>query len=309
MTTVSVLRDLRHACSGCGACCQGSIVHLVDQAEVDAVIAQGAALGVADPVEEGHLRLTGGACAFLGEDRRCRIHAAYGLDAKPLVCRQFPFVLVQTEDGVRAGIDPASTAWRTSRLHGPALHPPRGARARPAPRDPSQAAIERQLVTLCHRDGARLADLLGVLCAAPDAPPDLPPGFAARWIQIVRDAPLAELLHHPAVGPDHRDTLLPLLAAAKTTAPAPPPLSPTVEADAMALIGDALWLRLVTRIPMVQATALLLAGGVLLAGWADPEPDAFGRALATWCRVLRAGPFWQAMVPTPARLQWLATGE
>lgn len=35
-----------------------------------------------------------GACAFLGDDRRCRIHAESGAGLKPFACRLFPFVPV-----------------------------------------------------------------------------------------------------------------------------------------------------------------------------------------------------------------------
>jgi len=309
VSQVSVLQSPRHACSGCGACCQGSVVHLVSQQEVDRVREQAAELGVPDPVDQGHLRLQDGRCCFLGQDRRCTIHARFGGASKPLVCRQFPLVLIQTDDGLRAGVDPASTAWRTTRDTGPELTFPQGIRPRRAPLPAPQAAVERQLVSACTGPDATLAGLLSILCAAPDAPPDLPPGLADRWLQIVRQAPLTELLHHAAVGPDHRAVLLPVLQTAARLDTAPElDLPAELQADALALIRDTLWLRLISRIPLVQATALLLAGGVLLCAWHDPRPDRFGLALSTWCRLLRAGPFWQAMVPEPARLQWLATG-
>jgi lysine-N-methylase len=38
-----------------------------------------------------------GSCVFLTEAARCRIHELYGADAKPTVCRMFPFQLVPLE--------------------------------------------------------------------------------------------------------------------------------------------------------------------------------------------------------------------
>ena len=45
-----------------------------------------------------------GACVFLGENNRCRIHARYGAEAKPLACRLYPFVLVPTGERWRVGL-------------------------------------------------------------------------------------------------------------------------------------------------------------------------------------------------------------
>jgi lysine-N-methylase len=44
-----------------------------------------------------------GGCVFLNEKGLCRIHAKFGLDAKPLACRVFPFVLVPAGDSWRVG--------------------------------------------------------------------------------------------------------------------------------------------------------------------------------------------------------------
>ena len=45
-----------------------------------------------------------GACVFLADDGRCRIHAKHGAAAKPLACRVYPFVLVPTGDSWRVGL-------------------------------------------------------------------------------------------------------------------------------------------------------------------------------------------------------------
>lgn len=308
---VRVLDTPRHGCTGCGACCQGAVVHLLD-GEADLVEAQAAELGIPEPVIDGKLRASGGRCAFLDDQRRCRIHAHFGGNAKPLVCRQFPFVVVQTEDGLRAGIDPASTGYTSTRLDGPPLDPPPGVRPRPAQLPADQARVEAQLVALCNAPRATVATLLGALCGV-EGGTDLPPGFAGRWIRTIQGAPIRELLHRPDVGPDHRAVLLPMLDAAAHWDPDAPPawpvLAATEEQLALHLIRDVLWLRLATRIPLVQAVTLLTASGAVACAWADPTPARFGPALSMWCRLLRAMPFWQALAPTPAHLQALASGS
>jgi lysine-N-methylase len=46
----------------------------------------------------------GGGCVFLMEDGRCRIHAKYGYEAKPLGCQLYPFTLESDGELIRAGI-------------------------------------------------------------------------------------------------------------------------------------------------------------------------------------------------------------
>jgi lysine-N-methylase len=63
-----------------------------------------------------------GACVFLGENNRCRIHARYGAEAKPLACRLYPFVLVPVGDEWHVGMRyacPSATAnkGRPAREH------------------------------------------------------------------------------------------------------------------------------------------------------------------------------------------------
>lgn len=45
-----------------------------------------------------------GGCVFLDKDRLCSIHRDMGVKAKPLGCRQFPFILRPTPDGVVVGV-------------------------------------------------------------------------------------------------------------------------------------------------------------------------------------------------------------
>lgn len=51
-----------------------------------------------------------GRCPFLRRDDLCGLHAESGWSAKPRACRQFPFFLVGTPDGVQVGLSFRCTA-------------------------------------------------------------------------------------------------------------------------------------------------------------------------------------------------------
>lgn len=46
-----------------------------------------------------------GACMFWQDDGRCRIHAEFGLAAKPIACQLFPFSAAPMADGVLVGVN------------------------------------------------------------------------------------------------------------------------------------------------------------------------------------------------------------
>ena len=62
-------------------------------------------LGVASYVRLGRgwalNKRADGACVFLDDDNRCRIHTAFGEAAKPAACRLFPFSLREVEHAGR----------------------------------------------------------------------------------------------------------------------------------------------------------------------------------------------------------------
>jgi Fe-S-cluster containining protein len=60
-------------------------------------------------------RRSDGRCVFLTADTRCGIHRHLGVEAKPQVCREFPYHFVQTPDGVAVGVSFACTAVRGHR--------------------------------------------------------------------------------------------------------------------------------------------------------------------------------------------------
>jgi len=60
-----------------------------------------------------HLRLLQdehGRCLELTAENLCRVHRDLGEDSKPRVCREFPFVLAETPDGVQVGLSFRCTA-------------------------------------------------------------------------------------------------------------------------------------------------------------------------------------------------------
>lgn len=103
-------------CHACTDCCRQYRVQVTDEelARIDAQNwdADPALHGVKRFVWEGgwfsgRYRLNqteAGSCVFLDDAGRCRIHAKFGAEAKPLACRVYPFVLVQTGDHWRIGM-------------------------------------------------------------------------------------------------------------------------------------------------------------------------------------------------------------
>src|SRR4051812_26797456 len=101
--------EQRFTCQQCGRCCRRGWDIAVTAAEVDAYRKSGASEWfteterttetTSDPFEPiaghaGHFRIrkrADGACGFLSDDNRCRIHERLGGQRKPLTCRLFPF--------------------------------------------------------------------------------------------------------------------------------------------------------------------------------------------------------------------------
>ena len=92
------LQGQKYSCHGCGACCRDFTVQLTDT-DLQKLHEQGwkERLGQEYVVQfRGHswLKQTDdGACVFLGDNGLCKVHAEFGLEAKPLACQFFPFML------------------------------------------------------------------------------------------------------------------------------------------------------------------------------------------------------------------------
>lgn len=310
VTSTALLHPLRHRCEGCGGCCEGSIVHLVDAGERERLLEQAAILGVPRPLEEdGSLGREGGRCVFLLEDQRCAIHARFGGDAKPLVCRQFPLVLIDTEQGRRAGVDPGTTSlWQVERLGEPLPVPPEMPwRAAHAP--PEIARLEAALVGLANHPQATLGTVARALCGLPaSTEASLPEGLTERVAELLHCSKLHELGERMALGRVQRAGLAPVLEALPGLAEAPPwaPLAPELDAYARRVLASMLWLRLASKLPGPQAVAWGVLVGVIANGWFQAGPARFGAGLGVWVRVLRAPRFFGALFPEPAVLPWLA---
>ena len=99
-------------CRSCGDCCRSYAVPVTAD-ERRKIEAQGweqrpefhgVPLFTARGGEHYLTHRPNGACVFLGDDNRCRIHAAHGAAAKPLACRIYPFVLVPVGDHWNLGV-------------------------------------------------------------------------------------------------------------------------------------------------------------------------------------------------------------
>lgn len=103
-----VIEGQRWSCHSCGLCCRTLVGHLTAE-ERRRLDEQGWSqqLGVAPYVKVGRgwalNKQPDGACVFLDEQNRCKIHAKFGEADKPLACRIFPF-----------SVRPVGGAWQAS---------------------------------------------------------------------------------------------------------------------------------------------------------------------------------------------------
>lgn len=116
---------LTFECTRCGDCCRGWQVMLGpgeaerfqaldlpgDLAEIPIVAKQGKRSILA--------RRDDGACVFLGDENQCRIHEHFGADAKPLMCRLYPFGFFPVGD--RIAVDVSFACRSVSEGTGPPL--------------------------------------------------------------------------------------------------------------------------------------------------------------------------------------------
>ncbi|MEI6023023.1 MAG: YkgJ family cysteine cluster protein [Phycisphaerales bacterium] len=103
------LQGQKYSCHGCGSCCRDFTVQLTDT-DLQKLHEQGwkERLGQEYVVQfRGHswLKQTDdGACVFLGDNGLCKVHAEFGLEAKPLACQFFPFMLSPNVRDTHVGI-------------------------------------------------------------------------------------------------------------------------------------------------------------------------------------------------------------
>lgn len=206
--------DLDFACTQCGRCCRDKWEIRVDAPSAQRLLAQDWSrldppLGGVVPFQPRKLPVQGGpgaddlpftvarrannACVFLDAKNLCGIHKTLGLEAKPRVCQQFPFLFADGPDGVTVGLShycpgvvrrEGATApplegqlAEIRRLHGQAL---RVARA-----DGSVLADEE--LPLAWADYVAVEGLFDQLLAAPEADPAVAVGACAVAASMLVD--------------------------------------------------------------------------------------------------------------------------
>ena len=113
--TIILPEGFNFECMGCGACCRDWTIHvdrgtyekLTDTELYDTMrTAPGGPLPFQEEPDGSIItgRTPDGSCVFLDGKTRCSIHGKVGYREKPLGCRQFPFKLKLTPDGVYAGV-------------------------------------------------------------------------------------------------------------------------------------------------------------------------------------------------------------
>jgi len=112
--------EQRYSCHSCAGCCHDFTVQLraEDVARLDEQKWE-QRLGQSPIVHfrgRNWLRQReDGACIFLQEDGRCRIHGEFGLEQKPLACQMFPFVLAPGDKGIQVGLSYACPSMINNR--------------------------------------------------------------------------------------------------------------------------------------------------------------------------------------------------
>ncbi len=276
----------------------GVRARLVSQEERARIVHLAAELGVADPIVGEALRQVDGQCVFLGEDHRCAIHAKYGSASKPLVCRQYPVVAVDTGTERRIGIDPGCyTSYRTATTGDDVQG--EGLGVMNVKLDPAAESQEYALLGLL-RNAPNTRAALGNLAA---------PGIEARGLARLRHADIGALIARPETGAASRQALTPLATWLADASNAPgTALSPEADAWTREVARRMVFLRLQPAVPPVAVAALVLLGGTAL-GWVDPSVDRVAPGLAAWCRALRAPLFVRALVPDGGSLRALISGS
>ena len=109
MSDVTTLSDGRWSCRSCGTCCRGFSFGPVEEHIIEGLNERDIASHWTPAKEEWYVThpQTGefyfthidGHCIFLQEDQMCAIHARWGSRAKPWFCREYPFSVVEHEQG------------------------------------------------------------------------------------------------------------------------------------------------------------------------------------------------------------------
>ncbi|MDA1008534.1 MAG: YkgJ family cysteine cluster protein [Planctomycetota bacterium] len=100
----------KYSCHSCGNCCRDFTVQLRDE-DMERLREQKWESELGEPVT---IRFRGkdflrqrpdGSCIFLQSDGLCKVHSRFGLQAKPVACRFFPFSVMPAGTTSRAGLN------------------------------------------------------------------------------------------------------------------------------------------------------------------------------------------------------------
>jgi len=131
----SVLAGARFECQGSGQCCQNYVFGPLTDADIARLdtldiagafphLGPGPYFGTRkrkDGREERYLLSRDDRCVFLQDDHRCGLHAKFGADSKPGLCRMYPLEQFATVDGIRLYDKGTCATLAVSARSGPTL--------------------------------------------------------------------------------------------------------------------------------------------------------------------------------------------
>ena len=271
--------EQRYSCHGCGDCCRDFTIELRGD-DFERVQAQGwdAELGepfwVAFAGRRWLRQRADGACIFLGEGGKCRIHARHGVAAKPVACQLFPFSFAPGPRMAQIGVNFACVSVRRSagaalvtheaelrRLQ--AMVPEALERMPVADLAPDLAATEQEVEAVTQAFDGWLAD-----------------DSIAGSVRLEGFAWLAQSLHEARLSRVRGERLVELLHTLVRAAPNELPLLPTLPASARAwrLLRQAVFARVEDpKIEDLQRSGRLRG---VLAQWRRSRAWSRGRGVA-----------------------------
>jgi Fe-S-cluster containining protein len=349
---------LRHECEGCGQSCEGHLVGPIDSSEAAELEQRLLELRADDPTLPGGpatveteyegevhrvLSFPEGACIFLDPKKRCRLHAVFGPQSKPLPCRMFPVRLVRTEGGTRVALSPrcfrAHHSYRTAApttvealldswgvwrppalLQG--LDPWQSDTLAATPEAEVNGAAEAlALAQLESGERDLVALLTRVALGRPDAGPPAASArraFARAVLRAIQRtlAERFEVLDRGTPASRFGANVAALLAGVPRLTSAVLPDGwdlPEPAADyASHGLRHFVFAREAMSFGSVSAGMLVYTMGVMLAGWlcdanpSDADPlDAFVTALTVWVRLAGSKEFQAALFPQPTDIERL----
>jgi Fe-S-cluster containining protein len=278
--------DLGHHCSSCGGSCQGVLVRPDDAEHSKALTEMASALGIDRPIVAGRLRQNRGRCCFLRDDNLCAIHASFGPQAKPAICRQYPLVVVNLDGIQRTGIDPGCYTHHDRRDADPLTMTDdlTQTEVRDTPAQRNDSDLVHRLLTHPNTNAELV---VRTLSNAPWGP------FHRIAHGHMKPLGLALLLQRADASPCMRQSLDNVALCLDSAPPNERALQPNRDAHALNCTDRMVHLHL-SSLPAPQVALLMMCGTVLLNAVHESD-DAFARGLAGWARLVRTPAFLAAL--------------